>query len=90
MKKIVETKIISEDETKKLQEYWFSMEAMKELISKGITQDIVIRRYELAFTNFNQQWESILKNNFEFDYSSTSKYNWECDFSTRTITITEE
>lgn len=88
MKKVIEQVQISEGTKEKLQEYWFSMNAMQDLINKGITAEIVLQRYEVAYKNYNQQWEMILKENFTTPYADMPGYDWECNFTTNIITIT--
>jgi hypothetical protein len=90
MSKIVEEVVISEEEALELEDSWYRYQSLSELIKSGVSDDLVMARYEKSYANYNRIWTKITKKYLSKDYSSMGpSYNQAADFATRKITITK-
>lgn len=90
MSKIVEEVVISEEEALELEESWYRYQSLTELIKGGISDDLIIARYEKAYAKYNKVWSKLTKKYLSKDYSLLgNQYSQAADFATRKITITK-
>lgn len=90
MSKIVEEVVISEEEANELEESWYRYQSLTELIKSGVSDDLVMARYEKAYANYNRIWAKLTKKHLSKDYSLLgNQYNQAADFASRKITITK-
>lgn len=90
MSKIVEEVVILEEESLELEESWYRYQSLTELIKNGVSDDLVIARYEKAYANYNKVWSKLTKKYLSKDYSLLgNQYSQAADFATRKITITK-
>jgi len=89
IKKVIETAVIDDADAKRLEKAWYGYQGMNDLIRSGVTDNLIVSRYEANYFEYNKTWADILKKYFEKDYTSTGRHSWGCDFTTRKVTITE-
>jgi hypothetical protein len=90
MSKIVEEVVISEEESKELENSWYRYQALLELIKGGLSDDIIMANYTNAYGVYNKIWAKLTKKYLSKDYSIMgTEYNQNADFVSHKITITK-
>lgn len=80
------SKVISEDDCRKLQKLYYRFDALNQLVIGGVASEIVLERYEKAYSDYQAKWNEILSGYFDIDLNK-GNYSWNCSFNTREVTV---
>jgi len=70
-----------------MQKVYYSYKAVENLITKEVSNPVILERHAEKYQEYNMLWNEILREYFGFSPNKDSDAKWSMDFITSTVTL---